>query len=138
AASAGNPLRGDTFTYSIKVTNSGSAPATAVNLQDTPATPMELALQGAVNFSLGPLAPGASQTVNIKAAASAAGTYVNNAAVTWSDAIGKSASAVATASTTVDRQPGEFGATLNAVVPLRTRVQQVLVDGPTLYVVSSP
>jgi uncharacterized repeat protein (TIGR01451 family) len=137
-SSAGNPRRGDAFTYSIKVTNSGNTPAAVVNIQDTPDARSELALQGAVTFNLGMLAAGASQTITIKASASAAGVYLNNAAVTWSDTAGKSASASATATTTVDRQPGDFAASLTAPVPLNTGVRQVLADGPTIYVVNNP
>ena len=108
AASGGNPLRGDTFTYSIKVTNTGNGPAMAVNVQDTPDTRQEFALAGPLAFNLSTLATGASQTVTIKASATAAGVYLNNAAVTWTDTTGKLNTATATATTTVARQPGDF------------------------------
>ena len=49
------------------------APAMAVNVQDTPDAHNELAVQGPLAFNLGTLAAGASQTVSIKASASAAG-----------------------------------------------------------------
>ena len=38
----------------------------------------------------------------------------------------------------MDRQPGDFSATVNAIVPLRTAVQQVLADRPVVYVVNNP
>jgi hypothetical protein len=138
AASGGNPLRGDTFTYSLKVTNSGNAPAAAVNVQDSPDSRQELALQGPLAFNLGRLAPGASQTVSIKASASAAGVYLNNAAVTWSDSTGKLSTATAAASTTVAGRPGDFAASLSAPVALNNGVRQVHADGSTVYVVNNP
>jgi uncharacterized repeat protein (TIGR01451 family) len=137
ATSAGNPRRGDTFTYTIQLTN-GSAPAMAVSVQDTPDSRSELALQGLLTFNLGTLAPGASQTLTVQASASASGTYVNNAAVTWSDSSGKSATASVSTTTPVDPQPGDFAANLTASVPLKSGVRQVLADGPTVYVVNNP
>ena len=138
AASAGNLRRGDPFTYSIKVTNSGNAPATAVNVQDVPDDGADLALQGPLTFNVGTLAPGASQTIAIKASANAAGVYTNNAVVTWSDSAGESASASSTTTTAVDRQPGDFAAGPTAPVPLKTGVQQVFADGAAVYVVNNP
>ena len=138
ATSGGNPLRGDTFTYSIKVTNSGNAPAMAVNIKDTPDTRAELAMQGTLAFNLGGLASGASQTVSIKASASAAGVYLNNAVVTWSDSAGKLGSAAAATSTTVARQPGDFAASVQVPAPLNNGVRQVRADGANVYVVNNP
>jgi hypothetical protein len=138
AASGGNPLRGDTFTYSLKVTNTGNAPAMAVNVQDTPDSHQELALAGALAYNLGTLAPGASQTVSIKASATAVGVYLNNAAVTWTDTTGKSSTATATATTTVARQPGDFVAGLKPPVAVNNGVRQVRADGSTVYVVNNP
>jgi hypothetical protein len=58
--------------------------------------------------------------------------------VAWSDASGKSASASAATTTTVDRQPADFAATVTAPVALKTSVQQVAADGGTVYVVNNP
>jgi uncharacterized repeat protein (TIGR01451 family) len=138
AASGANPLRGDTFTYSIKVTNTGNAPAMAVNVQDTPDTRQELVLPGPLAFDLGTLAPGASQTVSIKASATAAGAYLNNAAVTWTDTTGKLSAATATATTTVARQAGDFVASVKPPVAVNNGVRQVRADGSTVYVVNNP
>ncbi|HYL39559.1 MAG TPA: FG-GAP-like repeat-containing protein [Bryobacteraceae bacterium] len=138
AAAAGNPLRGDTFTYAIQVTNTGSAAAAAVNVQDIPDTRAELTLQGPLTFSLGTLAAGAAQTLTVNASASAAGLYINTATVTWSDSSGKISMANASTSTQVDPQPGDFAASATAPVPLNTGVGQVLADGANVYVANNP
>ena len=137
ATSAGNPRRGDTFTYTIQLTN-GSEPAMAVSVQDTPDSRSELAMQGPLTFNLGTLAPGTSQTLTVQASASASGTYVNNAAVTWSDSSGKSATASVSTTTPVDPQPGDFVANLTTPVALNSGVRQVLADGATVYVINNP
>ncbi|HYL36894.1 MAG TPA: FG-GAP-like repeat-containing protein [Bryobacteraceae bacterium] len=138
AVSPGNPRRGENFTYSIKLTNTSSVPAQAVNVVDTPDSRTELSVQGPLTFNLGTLVAGASQTLNLSASASAAGVYRNSATVTWSDSTGTVSMASASASTTVDRQPGDFAATVSAPVPLNTGVEQVLADGSTVYVVNNP
>jgi hypothetical protein len=138
ATSGGNPLRGDSFTYSIKVTNTGNVPATTVSVQDSPDSRSELALEGPLVFNLGTLDPGVSRAVSIKGSASAAGVYANSATATWSDSTGKLSVASATATTTVGPQPSDFSASLNAPVALNTGVQQVRSNGSTVYVVNDP
>jgi uncharacterized repeat protein (TIGR01451 family) len=133
-----NPKRGDVFTYSIAVTNSGNAAASGVTVQDFPDSRAELALQGPATFNVGALAAGASQTLTLKATASAVGAYSNTASVAWSDASGISATASAATTTTMDPQPTDFTATVTAPVVLTTGVQQVAANGAKVYVVNNP
>jgi hypothetical protein len=97
-----------------------------------------LALQGPLSFNLGTLPAGASQAVTIKASAAAAGVYLNNAAVTWTDTTGQLSAATAAATTTVARLAGDFGAIVNPPVAVNNGVQQVRADGSIVYVVNNP
>ncbi|MDR2676044.1 MAG: DUF11 domain-containing protein [Opitutaceae bacterium] len=75
---------GDRFSYSITVTNNGTADAADVVVVDN--LPQGLTSSGPTTFTIGTLAVGESRTLNVPVTAANAGEYVNTASVTASNA----------------------------------------------------